>query len=100
MRPPSGPSPLQAYAAARFAESVLLGLNGEQDVVECAYVESTLVPGLTYFASKVRWPRCQLCVGWLDFPLQWPWLGRKAGAVALLQALHAHAHHPNVALLC
>ncbi|GAB4822533.1 hypothetical protein N2152v2_009579 [Parachlorella kessleri] len=43
-----------AYAAARFAESVLLGLNGEQDVVECCYLESTLVPGLDYFASKVR----------------------------------------------
>ena len=45
---------MQAYAAARFAESVLLGLNGEQDVVECCYLESTLVPGLDYFASKVR----------------------------------------------
>lgn len=43
-----------AYAAARFAESVLLGLNGEKDVVECAYVESSLVPGLDYFASRVR----------------------------------------------
>ena len=45
---------LQAYAAARMAESVLRGLDGEQGVFEAAYVESNVVPGLTYFASKVR----------------------------------------------
>lgn len=47
------PCSLQAYAAARMAESVLLGMNGEKDIVECTFVESTLVPGLAYFASKV-----------------------------------------------
>ena len=29
-----------AYAAARMAESTLLGLSGEPNVFECAYVES------------------------------------------------------------
>ena len=45
---------MQAYAAARLAESVLLALNGAPDVVECLYVESSVVPGLPYFSSKVR----------------------------------------------
>ncbi|PSC68963.1 malate dehydrogenase [Micractinium conductrix] len=43
-----------AYAAARMAESVLLGMAGEQGVVECTYTESSMVPGFQYFASKVR----------------------------------------------
>jgi len=42
-----------AYAAARFAESCLRGLQGDK-VYECAYIESSLVPGLDYFASKVQ----------------------------------------------
>lgn len=42
-----------AYAAARMAESVLLGMAGEPNVVECTYVESSLVPGFAFFASKV-----------------------------------------------
>jgi len=42
-----------AYAAARFAESCLRGMNGEP-VFECAYVESSVVEGLDYFASKVK----------------------------------------------
>eukprot|EP00894_Picocystis_sp_ML_P002452 jgi/Pico_ML_1/52969/g3598.t2 len=41
-----------AYAAARFAESCLRGLDGEE-VYECAYVEST-VTDLPYFSSKVK----------------------------------------------
>ena len=44
---------LQAYAAARMAESCLLGLEGESDIYECAYVESS-VTKLPFFASKVR----------------------------------------------
>ena len=44
---------MQAYAAARFTESVLRGLEGEQDVYEAAYVESK-VTELPYFATKVR----------------------------------------------
>jgi len=31
-----------------------MGLDGVQGVVECTYVESTLVPGFDFFASKVR----------------------------------------------
>ncbi|KFM26655.1 Malate dehydrogenase, mitochondrial [Auxenochlorella protothecoides] len=42
-----------AYAAARFAESVLLALNGEKDVVECTFVESDVHPDFKFFASKV-----------------------------------------------
>jgi malate dehydrogenase len=42
-----------AYAAARMAESVLLAKNGEKNIVECTYVESTMVPDLPYFSSKV-----------------------------------------------
>jgi hypothetical protein len=43
----------QAYAAARFAESVLRGLEGEPDVYEAAYVQSS-VTELPYFATKAR----------------------------------------------
>ncbi len=43
---------MQAYAAARMAESVLLGLDGNDDIWECAYVESS-VTKLPFFASKV-----------------------------------------------
>ena len=41
-----------AFAAAKFAESCLLALQG-QSVIECAYVESHLTE-LTFFASQVR----------------------------------------------
>lgn len=43
-----------AYAAARMAESSLLGLAGEEDVYECTYTESSVVEGLAYFSSKVQ----------------------------------------------
>jgi malate dehydrogenase len=43
-----------AYAAARMAESTLLGLAGEPGVVECAFVESDVVPGCAFFASRVQ----------------------------------------------
>jgi hypothetical protein len=43
---------LQAYAAARMAESVLLGMQGTT-TTECAYVESDIVPGVDFFAHKV-----------------------------------------------
>ncbi|KAL6779817.1 MDH4 [Auxenochlorella protothecoides x Auxenochlorella symbiontica] len=42
-----------AYAGALMADACLRGLNGDSDVVECAYVEST-VTDLPFFASKVR----------------------------------------------
>eukprot|EP00420_Gonyaulax_spinifera_P036531 CAMPEP_0197875222 /NCGR_PEP_ID=MMETSP1439-20131203/4529_1 /TAXON_ID=66791 /ORGANISM="Gonyaulax spinifera, Strain CCMP409" /LENGTH=338 /DNA_ID=CAMNT_0043494407 /DNA_START=71 /DNA_END=1087 /DNA_ORIENTATION=+ len=41
-----------AYAGARLGKAVLHGLAGV-DTVECAYVMSDVVPGLSYFASKV-----------------------------------------------
>ena len=36
-----------------MAESCLLGLQGKDNIYECAYVQSTVVPGLDFFASKV-----------------------------------------------
>lgn len=41
-----------AYAGARFGKSVLKGLSGEPNIIECSYVAST-VTELPYFASKV-----------------------------------------------
>merc|ERR1712125_68199 len=41
-----------AYSGARLASAVLSGLAGEPKV-ECAYVMSSVQPGLRYFASKV-----------------------------------------------
>ena len=49
----SGRGAVQAYAAARMAESCLLGLQGKDNIYECAYVESSIIPELDYFASKV-----------------------------------------------
>lgn len=43
-----------AYAAAAFADSCLRAMAGEEGIVECAYVESHLVPGLPFFASQLR----------------------------------------------
>lgn len=37
-----------------MAESCLLGLQGEPDIYECAFVQSDLVPELDFFASKVQ----------------------------------------------
>lgn len=42
-----------AYAAARFIESSLRALDGEEDVYECAFVESS-VTELPFFASRVK----------------------------------------------
>ncbi|CAA6659780.1 unnamed protein product [Spirodela intermedia] len=42
-----------AYAAARFLESSLRGLDGDQEVYECAYVQSALTE-LPFFASRVK----------------------------------------------
>lgn len=77
-----------AYAAARFAESVLLGLSGEQDIIECTYVESEVVPGFQYFASKVGpallspAPRA----GWPAMPKK-----QQAGRVCVRHLLHSAA---------
>ena len=42
-----------AYAGALFADACLRALNGEPRVSEYAYVESDVVPGLSFFSSKV-----------------------------------------------
>merc|ERR1712003_590082 len=41
-----------AYAGARLGKAVLAGLNGTP-TTECAYVMSDVMPGVTYFTSKV-----------------------------------------------
>eukprot|EP00270_Netrium_digitus_P001967 TRINITY_DN1220_c0_g1_i2.p1 TRINITY_DN1220_c0_g1~~TRINITY_DN1220_c0_g1_i2.p1 ORF type:complete len:368 (+),score=99.48 TRINITY_DN1220_c0_g1_i2:57-1106(+) len=41
-----------AYAGALFTESLLKGLSGAPGVVECTYVQSTIMP-VPFFASKV-----------------------------------------------
>ncbi|XP_006657994.1 malate dehydrogenase, chloroplastic-like [Oryza brachyantha] len=43
-----------AYAAARFVEASLRGLDGDADVYECAYVQCQAVPELPFFACRVR----------------------------------------------
>ena len=43
-----------AYAAARFLEASLRGLDGHDDVYECAYVQSQVVPELPFFACRVK----------------------------------------------
>jgi len=43
-----------AYAGARFTHSILRALKGEKGVIECAYVESTVVPGVPFFSSRVE----------------------------------------------
>merc|ERR1712232_218700 len=45
-----------AYAGARLGKAVLMGLAG-RDTTECAYVESSVVPNLPYFASMVTFGR-------------------------------------------
>jgi malate dehydrogenase len=42
-----------AYAAALFADACLRGLNG-QVATECAFVESTVEPGMPFFATRVK----------------------------------------------
>mmetsp|Transcript_5516 Transcript_5516/g.6407 ORF Transcript_5516/g.6407 Transcript_5516/m.6407 type:complete len:326 (+) Transcript_5516:43-1020(+) len=42
-----------AFAGARFAVSVMKAMNGEENVQECAYVASAVVPDLPYFATPV-----------------------------------------------
>ncbi|GKV27997.1 hypothetical protein SLEP1_g37099 [Rubroshorea leprosula] len=42
-----------AYAAARFVESSLRALDGDDDVYECSYVQSDLTD-LPFFASRVK----------------------------------------------
>eukprot|EP01135_Chromosphaera_perkinsii_P005077 Nk52_evm2s314 gene=Nk52_evmTU2s314 len=43
-----------AYAGAQFAFSVLKAQAGEKNVVECAFVESDVVPGVEFFSTPIR----------------------------------------------
>jgi len=42
-----------AWAGAKFAFSVMNGLKGEQNIVECTYVENNIIPEVSYFSSPV-----------------------------------------------
>ncbi len=42
-----------AYAGALFGDACLRGMTGEKGVYEYSYVQSTVQPGLSFFASKV-----------------------------------------------
>ena len=42
-----------AVAADRFVSSLLRALGGEAGVTECAYVQSPVVPGVPFFATRV-----------------------------------------------
>jgi len=42
-----------AYTGADFADRVMAGLSGEKDVVECTFVEQTVVPEAKFFALPV-----------------------------------------------
>lgn len=43
-----------AYAGYLFTENVVRALNGETGIVQCAYVESSLVKGAPFFASPCK----------------------------------------------
>jgi malate dehydrogenase len=43
-----------AYAGALFADACLRGLNGEPDVEEYTFVESSVVAELPFFSSRVK----------------------------------------------
>mmetsp|Transcript_840 Transcript_840/g.1725 ORF Transcript_840/g.1725 Transcript_840/m.1725 type:complete len:329 (+) Transcript_840:54-1040(+) len=43
-----------AYAGARLGSSIVKGLLGKETPIECAYTKSSIVEGLPYFASKVK----------------------------------------------
>ena len=43
-----------AYAAARFCTSLLKGLSGEEGIYEYSYINTDIVPGVTYFATRVK----------------------------------------------
>jgi malate dehydrogenase len=43
-----------AAAGARFVVSLLRGLKGEAGVTECAFVQSTAVPGVEFFSTRVE----------------------------------------------
>ena len=43
-----------AFAGVRFVTSILEALNGKENVIECAFVESNVHPDVKYFATPIR----------------------------------------------
>lgn len=43
-----------AFAGAEFTFSLLKALRGDKGLIECTFVESNIVPGCSYFSSRVE----------------------------------------------
>jgi len=43
-----------AFAADRFVASLLRAVKGEKGVTECAFVQSDVVPGLSFFSTRIE----------------------------------------------
>ena len=43
-----------AKAGAKFVNSLIKGLNGIDNVIECAYVESDIIPQCRWFSTKLK----------------------------------------------
>merc|ERR1711963_443024 len=52
-----------AYAAARFTDSLIKAMNGQEGVIECAYVASNVTEALLRHAHPVRPQRCRKELG-------------------------------------
>merc|ERR1712064_12073 len=47
-----------AYAAARFTDSLIKGMNGQEGVVECAYIQSDVTEAKYFATPVVLGPNC------------------------------------------
>jgi len=43
-----------AFAGAHFANRLIEAINGKTGIIECTFVESNIVPGVSFFASPVE----------------------------------------------
>lgn len=89
-----------AYAAARMAGSCLGAMAGKDGVVECAFVKSDIVPGLDFFASRLRLGRDGIAeflplgeLRWLSFAMLSSFLRPFRAAMRLARSLSADRRH-------
>jgi malate dehydrogenase len=47
-----------AYAGAHFTLQILRAMNGEKGIVECSFVESSVVPNVPFFSSQIELGVC------------------------------------------
>lgn len=83
-----------AYAAARMAESTLLGLAGEPNIYECAFVDSD-VSGCCAGGCSAAWFRVPAVHAWLHMPSPLPPPAACVGPVTL----HLRMRMTYIALL-